>query len=284
MSKVALVTGAARGIGAATARELARRGGSVVVAGLEPDRLQALASELGPRHSWFETDVTDQASIEKAVAGTIERYGRLDTVVANAGIVNYGTIRSADPDAFARTIDVNLTGVFRTIAAAMPHLVDARGYVLVMGSVASLVPLPGASAYAAAKAALDQLVDVLRIETAESDVAIGIAYPSWVATDMVRDAEAALPSFKAMRNRLPWPVRTTRSPERCAAALVRGIERRARRIYFPRSVRLVSLFAPVVKSPAGEAMMKHRTATLMTQLDDDVTALANATRPIDQGT
>ena len=284
MNEVVLVTGAARGIGAATATELARRGATVVLTGLEPERLQALAERLGPRHCWFEVDVTDQSSIEKAVVETIDRYGRLDAVVANAGVVNYGTVRSADPDAFARTVEINLTGVYRTLAAAIPRLIDSKGYALIMGSVASLVPLPGAGAYAASKAALDQLVRTARLELAGTDVDIGIAYPSWVDTDMVKGAEVALPSFARMRDELPWPVRSKSSPDRCAKTLVNGIENRSRRIFFPRKIRLVALFAPVVRSLAGERVMARRTAAYMPDIDRDVAALANATEPVDQGT
>lgn len=281
--RVALVTGASRGIGAATAAELARRGATVSLVGLEPENLQRVASGLGPHHSFFEADVVDQDSIDKAVVDTIERHGRLDTVVANAGVVNYGTVRTADPNAFARTIDVNLTGVYRTIVAALPHLLDSKGYALVVGSVASLVPLPAANAYAASKAGVDQLVRGLRIELADSGVRIGIAYPSWVDTDMVRRSEQALPSFVRMRKELPWPLRSTSSPEACARALASAIEKRSQRVFFPRWVSVLNALKPLINSPGGQAVMMRRTAGMMPAIDADVQAL-DATDPIEQGT
>ena len=283
MKDVVLVTGASRGIGAATARELASRGATVSLAGLEPRELQSVAEALGPPHSWSEADVTDQSSIEKAVLRTIERHGRLDAVIANAGVVNYGTVRTADPGAFARTVEVNLTGVYRTVVAALPHLTASRGYALVIGSVASLVPLPGANAYAASKAGLDQLVRGLRVELAHTGVTVGIAYPSWVDTDMVRASERALPAFARMRGELPWPVRSTNTPEACARALVDGVEKRSKRIFFPRSIALVNALRPVINSRLGEAAMMRRTAGTMPAIDADVEAL-NATEPIEQGT
>ena len=283
MNDVVFITGASRGIGAATARELARRGATVSVAGLEPERLEELARGLGPRHAWFEADVTDQSSIDKAVTATVEHYGRLDSIVANAGVVNYGTVRTADPDAFARTIDVNLNGVYRTVAAALPHLLVSNGYALVIGSVASLVPLPGANAYAAGKAGLDQLVRGMRIELARTGVTVGIAYPSWVDTEMVRRSEAAMPSFARMRNELPWPVRSTSTPEQCARVLATALQKRSKRVFFPRWIALVNVLRPVINSPAGEAVMIRRTADLMPAIDADVEAL-NATEPIEQGT
>ena len=281
--RVVLITGASRGIGAATATELARRGATVSLVGLEPDKLERVAAGLGPRHSWFEADVSDQSSIEKAILQTVEGHGRLDAVIANAGVVNYGTVRTADPDAFARTIDVNLTGVYRTVAAALPHLLRTNGYALLIGSVASLVPLPAANAYAASKAGVDQLVRGLRIELAKTGVAVGIAYPSWVDTDMVRDSERALPAFVRMRKELPWPLRSTSTAEQCARALARAVEKRSHRVFFPRAVSLVNALKPLINSPAGQAVMMRRAGGLMPAIDANVEAL-DATEPIEQGT
>lgn len=283
MSRSVLITGAARGIGAATARELAARGWTVAATDLDAGSLEGLADDLGPRHACFEADVTDQSSIDKAAQRTVERFGRLDAVIANAGVVNHGTVRTADPDAFARTIEVNLTGVYRTIAASLPHLLESRGYALVMGSVASLVPLPGANAYAASKAALDQMVRGMRVELAGTGVAIGIAYPSWVDTEMVRASERAMPAFAKMRGELPWPVRSTHRPEACAKALARAVERRSKRVFFPRWIALVNAMSPVINSPVGEAVMLRRTAEVMPAIDADVRAI-DATDAIDQGT
>lgn len=283
MNQVVLITGAARGIGAATARELATRGSTVAVTGIEPDELERLTHDLGARHAWFEADVTDQSSIEKAVQQTVDRFGRIDAVIANAGVVNHGTVRTADPDAFAHTIEVNLTGVYRTIAAALPHLIESRGYVLVMGSVASLVPLPGANAYAASKAGLDQMVRGMRVELAHTGVSIGIAYPSWVDTEMVRRSERAMPAFAKLRKELPWPVRSTSTPEACAKALATAVQKRSKRIYFPRWIALVNAMKPLINSPAGEAVMLKRTAGVMPALDADVEAV-DATEPIEQRT
>src|SRR5918996_2163302 len=136
-----LITGAARGIGAETARAVARRGGLVSLVGLEPERLEALATELGEGHTWHEADVTEGDSITAAVEATAERLGGIDVAVANAGIASYGTVEKFDPEAWARTVDVNLTGAFRTLHAALPHVIARRGYVLVVASQASFAPL-----------------------------------------------------------------------------------------------------------------------------------------------
>src|SRR3954453_14534711 len=127
-NKVVLITGAARGIGAETARRVARKGARVALVGLEPERLEALATELGPDHEWFEADVTDQESLQAAVDGAVARFGGIDIVLANAGISNNGTVAISPADALVRTIDVNLSGVVRTVCATLPHITERRGY------------------------------------------------------------------------------------------------------------------------------------------------------------
>ena len=285
--KVVAVTGASRGIGAATARELAGRGAHVVALGLEPDRLERLIEDLGPGHAWFEADVTDQGAIDSAIRQAVLRFGGIDACVANAGVVNYGTVLTADPDAFHRTIDVNLVGIYRTAAAVMQHLVAAHGHILMVGSVASLVPLPGAAAYAAAKAGADSLAATMRLELARTGVTVGCAYPSWVDTDMVRQAEAALPSFRRLRSQLPWPANKTHSCEACARALVAGIERRVRRIYFPRSVGVIAATRPVITSALADAIALKRAGRTIRELDLDVAALSlvdpTTTDPVEAG-
>src|SRR3954469_13372334 len=121
--KAVLVTGAARGIGAETARRLAGRGARLALAGLEPERLRELAAALGPAHLAVEADVTDTDAVRDAVAAAVTHLGGLDVVVANAGIANHATVAVSPAEALLRTIDVNLAGVVRTISAALPHLV-----------------------------------------------------------------------------------------------------------------------------------------------------------------
>src|SRR4028119_1216022 len=150
--KVVLITGAARGIGAETARLLAARGARLSLVGLEPERLAALAAELGDGHVWFECDVTDQMALERAVRGTCATLGGLDIVVANAGIASNGTVAVAPVDALVRTVEVNLIGVVRTVSATLSHVTERRGYYLLVSSAAALAPLPGISTYAASQA------------------------------------------------------------------------------------------------------------------------------------
>ncbi|HEX2418335.1 MAG TPA: SDR family oxidoreductase [Micromonosporaceae bacterium] len=265
-----LITGAARGIGAHTARLLATKGHRVSLVGLEPERLAKLAADLRGQHCWFEADVTDSASLRTAVANTVERFGGIDTVVANAGIANYGTVRIADPEVFAKVIDINLTGVFRTLHATLPHLISRRGYGLIVASLASYTPMPGMAAYAASKAGVEAFGHALRHEVAPLGVGIGTAHPAWIDTDLVRGAEDDLPSFKALRGRLPWPANALISVETCAAALVRGIENRARRINVPRSLALVGAIRAVMVSPLADTLIARRARKLVPVLEAEI--------------
>lgn len=271
-----LITGAARGIGAATARELAAHGARLALVGLEPERLAALAAGLGREHAWAEADVTDSAALRSAVAKAVATLGGLDVVLAGAGIASFGTVRTTDPEAFAKTVDVNLTGAFRTVQAALPPVIESRGYILLVSSLAALVPTMGMSAYGASKAGVEALADALRIELAPLGVSVGCAYMSWIDTDMVRDAERELSAFRQMREQLPWPLRATTPVEDCAAAFVRAIERRSRRVNVPRSVGLQHWIRPLVHTRPVDRLLARASAGVLLQLEAEVTALGRS--------
>ena len=274
--RVVLVTGAARGIGAATARELARRGARVALVGLEAEALADTAAELGAGHSWAEADVRDQRAVDDAVAATVDRHGRLDAVLANAGVASYGTVRQLDPAAFARVVDVNLTGVFRTLHATLPHLEVTRGYALVMSSLAAFAPMGGLAPYAASKAGVEALALATRQEVAHLGVGVGVCHPGWVATDMVRGTEDDLPDFAAGRRRMPWPASTTTSVESCARAVADGIAGRARRVYVPRGVAAAMLARPLTASALVERLLRNQLATTIPRLEANVARLGRS--------
>lgn len=274
----ALITGAARGIGAELATECVRRGARVALVGLEPDRLAELAGRLGPAAIWVEADVTSSDQLRRAVDTVLSALGGLDLVVANAGIASYGTVRSVDPEDFARVVDINLTGAFRTLHATADALVASRGYALVVASVASFVQVPGMAAYCASKAGAEALAGAARAELAHLGVAVGSAHPSWIDTDLVRDAERDLPSFRAARGKMPWPTRSTTSVQACAAALADGMERRARRVYVPRSASLVHLSRVLLASAAASRATGRVAAGLVPQMEAEVAALRRRPR------
>ncbi len=271
--KVVLVTGPARGIGAETARQLAARGARLALVGLEPERLAALASELGDGHVWFECDVTNQAALERAVEGTFETLGGIDVVVANAGIACNRMVATGPVDALVRTIEVNLIGVVRTVSATLPHVTEAKGFYLLVSSAAALAPLPGISTYAAAKSGVEQFGNVLRLELAHKGVGVGVAHPAWIDTDLVRDARRDLGSFEEMLATLPGPFGSVTSVGTCAAAFVKAIERRKRKVYVPGSLAPFAAFRSLFASPLAEYLMGRNARRLVPKAEREALAL-----------
>jgi len=251
--KAVLVTGAARGIGEHFARCAAARGARLALVGLEPERLKAVASDVDA--VWYEADVTDQAAVDAAVAGAAAALGGLDVVVANAGVANLGTVAITPVDAVLRTVDVNLGGVIRTVSATLPHVLASRGYYLLVSSAAAFTALPGMAGYSAAKAGIEQFGNVLRLETAHRGVRVGVAYPSWVGTDLVRDFASDLPSFRNAPSRLPPPLRSTvTTVQACAEALVRAAEQGRRQVYVPRAGAVAQALRAIRLSAVGDRM------------------------------
>ncbi|MCA1614994.1 MAG: SDR family oxidoreductase [Acidobacteria bacterium] len=274
--KVVFITGPARGIGAETARRLASRGARLSLVGLEPELLAALASELGEGHVWFECDVTDQAALGRAAAGTVEALGRIDVVIANAGVACNGTVAVGPVEALVRTIDVNLTGVVRTVCATLAHVVESRGYYLLVSSAAALAPFPGISTYAAAKSGVEQFGNVLRLELAHKGVAVGVAHPSWIDTDMVRDAREDLAGFSEMLGKLPGPFGRVTPLGDCAEAFVRAVERRKRKVYVPRTLAAAAVLRQLFMSPLADYLMGRQTRKTLPRVEAEVRALGRS--------
>lgn len=225
--KAVLVTGAARGIGAESARRLAARGARVAVVGLEPELLQRVAADCGDEGAWFEADVTDEEGLRAAVDGTVERFGGIDVCVANAGVGAGGMVRLMEPRALARVIEINMVGTVNTLRLCLPHVIERRGYMLPVSSRAAIAAGPGTAAYAASKAGIETFANSLRMEVAHLGVDVGVAYFSWVDTDLARGSEEHV-EFRKLRESLKGPMGRTYPVSEAAGAIVRGIETRAR--------------------------------------------------------
>jgi NAD(P)-dependent dehydrogenase (short-subunit alcohol dehydrogenase family) len=251
--KTVLITGAARGIGAETARQLRARGARLALAGLEPELLERRAAELGGETAFYEVDVTDRAAVESAVEETVERFGGLDVVIANAGVAVGGPVSAIDPEAFETVIEVNLLGVWRTVRAALPHVTARGGYVLPIASLAAALHGPMMSAYCASKAGVEAFADSLRIEVRHTGTAVGCAYFSFIDTDMVRRGFDR-PSGQRAKERLRGPLKPP--PVSVAgAAIVRGVEKRSRHVVAPRWV-LPALYLRTLLQPLTERTVK----------------------------
>lgn len=157
--KVVFITGAARGIGAEVARRLHNKGAKLVLTDLSKSELAVMGAELGgdDRLLTVVADVRDLPAMQAAAETAVERFGGIDVVVANAGIASYGSVLKVDPQAFRRVLDVNLLGNFHTVRATLPALIDRRGYVLIVSSLAAFAAPPGMAPYNMSKAGNEPL-------------------------------------------------------------------------------------------------------------------------------
>ena len=271
--KVALITGAARGIGAGVARGYVAGGGRVALVGLEPDLLKLLSDELGEAAAWWEADVRDGAAVTAATDAAAAHFGRIDHVLANAGIASYGTVRQIDEAAFDRVIDINITGVYRTLHATIPHLEQTKGYALVVASLASFTTLAGLASYHASKAGAESLALACRQEVAHLGIGVGVCHPSWIDTDIVRNAEKDLPSFRAIRKKLPYPANSTTSIETCVEHILTGFAKRKARVYIPKGVVLANFTKPLVNSVAAWPLVRRMATKTVPTMEREVEAL-----------
>ncbi len=254
--QVVVVTGAARGVGALVATKLAARGARLVVLGLEPDELARVSASCGPHSRWWQVDVTDESALADVAAKVLEAYGRIDVVVANAGIAIGGPFIYSDARSFARVIEVNLLGSIATARAFMPALIESKGYLLQVASMAALAPSPMMAAYCASKSGVEAFAHSVRAEVAHHGVRVGVAYLSWTDTDMVRGADANA-ALREMRAELPFPADRTYALDSTVDALVSGIARRAPRVYGQRwlpPVQLARGLLPIAARFAARTM------------------------------
>lgn len=278
IDQVILITGGARGIGAETAKALAARGARVVLTDLDRGALDETVAAIGEEKALgVVADVCDLAAMEAAVAAAVERFGRLDTAIANAGIASYGSVLKTDPATFQRVMDINVVGVFHTARAALPALIESKGYLLVVSSLAAFAAAPGLSAYNASKAGAEHFANAVRLEVAHEGVAVGCAHMSWIDTPLVQDAKADLPAFQELLKKLPYPLGKTTDVESCVNAFVKGVEKRQRHVYCPGWVRGIGINRNVVNSAAGAIPILRHVPRLLPQMDAQVAALGRAT-------
>jgi NAD(P)-dependent dehydrogenase (short-subunit alcohol dehydrogenase family) len=216
-NKTAFITGGNSGLGLATARRFVAEGARVVITGRNADRLAAAGKELGPQALALVADATDIAATEAAIAKAVDHFGRLDVLFVNAGIPGQTPVGSTSPDIFERVIRTNLTAVFFTVQAALPHLNDGASIIL-NGSVISLLGNPGYSAYAASKAGVRAMARVLASELSPRGIRVNVVAPGAIRTPIWGAATATPEAEKAFEQRiaLTTPLRGLGEPEHVA--------------------------------------------------------------------
>lgn len=234
--RTVLITGAAHGIGAEAARQLAAAGANVALMDRDAEGVERTAGEIGAAATWVAGDVTEVEDLERAIADTVERRGGIDVVIANAGISGPPTtVRAMDPDEFERVIAIDLVAVYHTVRLALPHVIERRGYVLPIASVAAVLPVPLQAAYAASKAGVENFSRSLGMELAHTGVRVGVGYFGFIDTQMVRSAFES-EAVQAGRRTLPAFMSRPLPVSAAGRAIVRGVRRRARHVYAPRWV------------------------------------------------
>jgi len=252
-----LITGAARGIGAALAERLHERGARVALAGLEPDLLADVAASLDV--PWWTCDVTDREQVDHTVDDAAERLGGLDVVVANAGVAAQLPIVDGDPTILERTFDVNVLGTYYTLRAAGRHISHPTGYAVAVSSLAAAVHVPLLGAYSASKAAVEALGNTLRQELRPSGARLGVAYFAELDTDMTSRGFGT----EAAQRFLGGGNLTRVTPLSVGIdALERGIARRSRTICAPRYVAPI-LPIRMLAQPAFELFVRGRLAEVL---------------------
>jgi NAD(P)-dependent dehydrogenase (short-subunit alcohol dehydrogenase family) len=268
--KVALVTGAARGIGLATARALVARGASVAIVDLDAAAAEQAAAQVHDSKAiGLAGDVTDRGAMQRAVATVVERFGGLDVVVANAGIASRGaTFRAMSSESFERVLEVNLMGVYRTVDAALPEIISRRGHIVVISSIYAFTNGIGAVPYAMSKAAVEQFGRALRVELVQHGASASVAYFGFIDTEMVHQAIDADPLVDEMFETMPRPLRKRLAPKIAGEAIVRGIERRAPRIIRPRRWTVMSVLRGILNPLIDKQMERDANAqAILRKLD-----------------
>jgi NAD(P)-dependent dehydrogenase (short-subunit alcohol dehydrogenase family) len=276
--KVALVTGAARGIGFETARQMQMRGASVAVLDLDPEQAREAAERIGVRTIGIGADVTDQGAMMAAVAGVVEKFGGLDCVVANAGIAQkqISTVYAMSGEEWERVLEVDLLGVFRTVRAALPQIVERRGQIGLVSSVYAFANGVGNSPYAAAKPGVESFGRALRVELAHHGASATVAYFGWVDTTLVQDAFAQ-PDVQTLNKGTPAFLTKRIQPDEAAAAFVRGIEERAPRVFAPKWWRYVSALRGIINPLLDKRQEREaKTQALMKDIDARATGATPA--------
>ena len=249
--QVILITGGASGIGAATAGALLARGAVPVLVDCDSAALAIAVDALGGCVLAIAADVTCLAECEAAVATALQVHGRIDVVWANAGIASFGPLLLTDPAAWKRCIEVNVFGTFNIVRAALPSVIEQRGYVLATASVSSFAHPPAVSAYAASKAALEAMCNSWRIELAARGVAVGAVYASWVQTPLLVEGDLH-PAFRRLRATMPSPLRRAVEAPVAAEIICSGIAQRARRIWVPSWVKWLHWMRAALHTPLAE--------------------------------
>ena len=256
---VVVVTGAAGGLGLAVARRFAQSGAKLALLDIDEDRLAPAAAPI-PGALAVTCDLTDPARCEEAIAVVVERFGGVDVLVNNAGMTHRSAFVDTDPAVIRKVMEVNYLGSVNITKAALPSLIDRRGAIAVITSVAGFAPVLGRTGYAGSKHALHGLFDTLRAELRTKGVDVTIISPTFVDTNM---QDRAVGGDGDVTSHPQSRVGKQVTPDDVADRIYRGIERRRRSVVIGSVGHLARAMTAVVPG-LYERMM---TRSLRSELD-----------------
>ncbi len=264
--RVVLITGAANGIGRSTAKLISQKGGFPVCVDLPSENLESLKAELGSGSLVIPCDVTNAEGMKDVVSATIEKFKRIDAVVANAGIEKIGPSWLMPEEDFERVLNVNILGVYRTIRPAIQHVMEKKGHIVAISSIAAVIPWPIAAAYGASKAFVDSWMRSLRMELAGTGTTAGACYFGYIDTGMMERATSNKLASDLLSD-MPSIVDTKPiTPEKAAEIIVKQIENRSARsfshfrvknILFSRGIFQITDGFVAGKIKIGHKIMEH---------------------------
>lgn len=258
--RVALITGAAQGIGLALARQLHAKGARLALIDLNEDALTRAATSLGRRRVMtISADVADRAAMAAAVAEVVAAEGRLDVVVANAGVTpRPSTIKTMDLDDYERVVGINQIGILNTVQPALDAVIEAQGHVVVVASCAAFSPSIGGVAYMSSKAAAEQIGRALKLELAPHGVTAGVAYFGLVETPLTTAVMDDDPTGRRLDQLLGWPLNHRISADDAAKTIADGIAERAGATMAPARWLPYSLFRGVLNVGLDLALTRDK--------------------------
>ena len=269
--KVALITGAGRGLGAATAEVVVLRGARVALLDLDHESVERSAAALPEgRAIGIACDVTDLSSLRDAAERTVSTFGGIDVAVANAGVLGRGsTFRTLTPADVGQVMAVNVEGVVNTASVTIEEVIRNRGQIVVISSVFAYLNGAAALPYAMSKAAVAQFGRGLAVELAPHGASVLTAYFSLLETEMIHGGVDVDPDVSAVLARTPKPLLKRLHPTEAAEAIVNGLEARSRAVAIPRRwqpvAALQGILGPLVDTKlAGDTAM-HAALTRLEQ-------------------
>ena len=265
--RTVVITGAGGGLGSNLAHALRAEGCNLALLDLDQAGVENLAEDLGgpQRARGWRADVCDLESLQIAFAEAEEHFGRIDVVVANAGVELIAAVETGDPAAFERLVDVNLTGVWRTYRTAIPYVTKHRGYLLGISSMAAFGHSPLQSGYTASKAGVWAMSNSLRLELRPRGVAVGTLHPTFFNTPM-HEAMLKNPAGETLwdgHRRQPFKMVTR---EEVITAAVDTIRRRAKTVTVPSSNHFAAIAPGVLRSIFETVGFSDTTITRATDL------------------